>query len=239
MCQISSRWSKRLNGSIQSREHDWTFGDGLFWVQFCIEILYTLNFDGTFDQLSFEIFMWFSQEMPFYYFYTMVQNSQKRPKTQIKGGVPALKTYIAQFTEGRMIMKPRTCKVIVENAFFFFFFFNIAGKHERLYCWLSHLHIIAQGRHETAGICLFSWFCYDISVKEKKKKEENSWRSSSSDLHRLFPVKNRRWEATAFPHVPTNPSNNSITRHLCCPSTLSTSLSLSKRRQEENEGMSY
>ena len=73
--------------------------------------------------------------------------------------------------------------------FFFFFFFNIAGKHERLYCWLSHLHTIAQGRHETAGICLFSWFCYDISVKEKKKKEKNSWRSSSSDLHRLFSVK--------------------------------------------------
>ena len=114
--------------------------------------------------------MRFSQEMPFYYFYTMVQNSQKWPKTQIKG-VPALKTYIAQFTESRMIMKPRTCKVIVETAFFFFFFFfNIAGKHERLYCWLSHLHTIAQGRHETAGICFLSWFCYDISVKEKKKE---------------------------------------------------------------------
>ena len=28
--------------------------------------------------------------MPFYLFYTMVQKSQKWPKTQIKGGGPAL-----------------------------------------------------------------------------------------------------------------------------------------------------
>ena len=30
--------------------------------------------------------MKFSQKMPLYFFYTMVQKSQKRPKTQIKGG---------------------------------------------------------------------------------------------------------------------------------------------------------
>ena len=35
--------------------------------------------------------MKFSQKMPLYFFYTMVQKSQKWPKTQIKGG-PALKT---------------------------------------------------------------------------------------------------------------------------------------------------
>ena len=49
------------------------------------------NFGGTFDQLFlwFFFFMKFSQKMPFY-FYTMVQKSQKWPKTQIKEG-PALK----------------------------------------------------------------------------------------------------------------------------------------------------
>ena len=35
-------------------------------------------------------FMKFSQKMPLYFFNTMVQKSQKWPKTQIKGGGPAL-----------------------------------------------------------------------------------------------------------------------------------------------------
>ena len=52
------------------------------------------NFGGTYDQLFFfEFFMKFSQKMPLYFFYhvyTMVQKSQKWPKTQIKGG-PALR----------------------------------------------------------------------------------------------------------------------------------------------------
>ena len=49
------------------------------------------NFGGTFDQLSLWIFfMKFSQKMRLYFFYTMVQKSQKWPKTQIKGGSPAL-----------------------------------------------------------------------------------------------------------------------------------------------------
>ena len=49
------------------------------------------NFGGTFDQLFFRIFfIKFSQKMPLDLFYTMVQKSQKWPKTQIKGG-PALK----------------------------------------------------------------------------------------------------------------------------------------------------
>ena len=34
---------------------------------------------------SFEFFMKFSHKMPLYFFYTMVQKSQKWPKTQIKG----------------------------------------------------------------------------------------------------------------------------------------------------------
>ena len=46
------------------------------------------NFGGTFDQLFLWIFfMKFSQKMPLYFIYTMVQKSQKWPKTQIKGGV--------------------------------------------------------------------------------------------------------------------------------------------------------
>ena len=34
---------------------------------------------------SFEFFMPFSHKIPLYFFYTMAQKSQKRPKTQIKG----------------------------------------------------------------------------------------------------------------------------------------------------------
>ena len=45
------------------------------------------NFGGTFGQLFLWIFMKFSQKMPLYFVYTMVQKSQKWPKTQIKGGV--------------------------------------------------------------------------------------------------------------------------------------------------------
>ena len=32
--------------------------------------------------------------MPLYFFYTMVQKSQKWPKTQIKGGGPALRSQL-------------------------------------------------------------------------------------------------------------------------------------------------
>ena len=49
------------------------------------------NFGGTFDQLFLWIFfIKFSQKMPLYLFSTMVQKSRKWPKTQIKGGGPAL-----------------------------------------------------------------------------------------------------------------------------------------------------
>ena len=45
------------------------------------------NFGGTFDQLFLWIFfMKFPQKMPLYLFYTMVQKSQKWPKTQTKRG---------------------------------------------------------------------------------------------------------------------------------------------------------
>ena len=44
------------------------------------------NFDGTIDQLSFELFN--EQKMRLYVFYTMVQKNQKWPKTQIKGVLP-------------------------------------------------------------------------------------------------------------------------------------------------------
>ena len=43
------------------------------------------NCGGTVDQL-FHFFLKFSQKMPLYFFDTMVQKSQKWPKTQIKGG---------------------------------------------------------------------------------------------------------------------------------------------------------
>ena len=50
------------------------------------------NFGGTFDQLFLWIFfMQFSQKMRLYFFCTMVQKSQKWPKTQIKGGGSCLK----------------------------------------------------------------------------------------------------------------------------------------------------
>ena len=44
------------------------------------------KFGGAFDQLFlWFVFMEFSQKMPLSFFYTMVQKSQKWPKTQIKG----------------------------------------------------------------------------------------------------------------------------------------------------------
>ena len=43
------------------------------------------NFSGTFDQLSFEYFMPFSHKMPFKFISTMVQKSQRWPKTQVNG----------------------------------------------------------------------------------------------------------------------------------------------------------
>ena len=62
------------------------FRDGRFCVLLCIETLckratsvaHSTNF-------SFE-FLKFSQKMPLYFFYTMVQKSQKWTKTQIQGG---------------------------------------------------------------------------------------------------------------------------------------------------------
>ena len=42
--------------------------------------------------------MKFSQKMRLYFFYTMVQKSQKWPKTQIKGGGPALTAFPWQMT---------------------------------------------------------------------------------------------------------------------------------------------
>ena len=45
------------------------------------------NFSGTFDQLFLWIYLCnFHRGLPLYFFYTMVQKSQKWPKTQIKGG---------------------------------------------------------------------------------------------------------------------------------------------------------
>ena len=48
--------------------------------------------------------MKFSQKMPLYVFYTMVQKSQKWPKTQIKGG-PALKECQIQSVFGKKMQK--------------------------------------------------------------------------------------------------------------------------------------
>ena len=44
------------------------------------------NFGGTFDQLFLEFFMKFSQKMPLYFFYTMVQKSQNDQKLKSMGG---------------------------------------------------------------------------------------------------------------------------------------------------------
>ena len=47
-----------LRSQTQSRESDWTFGDGRFCVQLCVETLYKrANFGGTFDQLFLGIFL--------------------------------------------------------------------------------------------------------------------------------------------------------------------------------------
>ena len=56
-------------------------------------LLQASNFDGAFDQLFLWIFyQFFLQKMPLNVVYTMVQESKKWPKTQIKGGGgPALR----------------------------------------------------------------------------------------------------------------------------------------------------
>ena len=46
------------------------------------------NFGGTFDQLFFWIFfLKFSQKMPLYFFYTMVQKKSKMTKNSNQGGI--------------------------------------------------------------------------------------------------------------------------------------------------------
>ena len=44
------------------------------------------NFGGTFNQLSFEFLMKFSQKMPLYFFYTMVQKKSKMTKNSNQRG---------------------------------------------------------------------------------------------------------------------------------------------------------
>ena len=48
------------------------------------------NVGGTFDQLFFEFFMKFSEKMPVYFFYTMVQKRPNWPKSQVKRLRPEL-----------------------------------------------------------------------------------------------------------------------------------------------------
>ena len=60
-------------------------------VQLCIETFYkqaTSVAHMHLTNFSFEFFMQFSNKMPLYVFYTMVQKSRKWPKTQIKGVLP-------------------------------------------------------------------------------------------------------------------------------------------------------
>ena len=58
---------------------------------------------------SFEFFfMKFSQRMPLYVFYTMVLKSQKWPKTQIKGGGPALSSRFLDVYHGAWRMQRAT-----------------------------------------------------------------------------------------------------------------------------------
>ena len=92
MVQKSQKWPKiQIKGScLKSYERHWTFGDGRFCVQLCIETLCKWATSvAHLTNFSFEFFYEFSQMMPLYFFYTMVQKSQKWPKTQIQGG-PAL-----------------------------------------------------------------------------------------------------------------------------------------------------
>ena len=68
------------------------------------------NFGGTFDQLFLlNFFMNFSQKMPLYVFYTMVQKSQKWPKTPNQGG-PALICISQQNTA--FLCKNDSCMVL-------------------------------------------------------------------------------------------------------------------------------
>ena len=89
---------KKLNSTLWA----WLnfFGDGRFCVQLCIETHYNISKQlrgRIWPTFPLKFFMQFSQKMPLYVVYTMVQKSQKWPKTQIKGwggGGPASKRHL-------------------------------------------------------------------------------------------------------------------------------------------------
>ena len=77
---------------IQSRESDWTFGDGRFRVQLSTE---TLNKRATLvahvhlTNFSFEFFYEsFTLDAPLLFLYHGAKKFKKWPKTQIKGVLP-------------------------------------------------------------------------------------------------------------------------------------------------------
>ena len=69
----------------------WSIGDGSFCAKLCVETLCKRATSvAHLTNFSFEFFMKFSQKVPLYvFFYTMVQKSQKWPKTQSRS--PALR----------------------------------------------------------------------------------------------------------------------------------------------------
>ena len=69
-------------------------------------------FGGTFDQLFFwTFFMKFSQKLALYFFYTMVQESQKWPKTQIKGAISLKAKVLVKLKQWRCVI------TIAKNCF--------------------------------------------------------------------------------------------------------------------------
>ena len=76
---------------IQSRESDWTFGDGRFCVQLCIETPYKqASSVAHLTNFSFEFsYKIFTEDAPLPLLYHGAK-SQEWPKTQIKEGGPAL-----------------------------------------------------------------------------------------------------------------------------------------------------
>ena len=92
------------------------------------------NFGGTFDQLFLRIFfIKFSQKMPLYLFYSMVQKSQKWPKIQIKGGgscnatspledclFPCVSTKSSyNFRKPKQLLLPKTHSTRHQQSFFY------------------------------------------------------------------------------------------------------------------------
>ena len=107
---------------------------------------------------SLNFFMKFSQRMPLYFFYTMVQKSQKWPKTQIKGMGPALKE-----------KKSNLWKMSVQKSIFSFSSANQAGVPVYSHASSHPESRVVDNTHAINHIPDLPWY------PEREKNSKHSW----------------------------------------------------------------